>query len=273
MRKLLRMAGSGVAIKLVLPLPSGAALLARARFLLLGLALLGGAGAAQASPYYWVPTGTGAAASGNGVWNELAHWAASSGGPGGAYSQVPQSTDDVYFDANSFTGNNQRVDLNFSGTGQVGATPTCRNLTWSGNVRGATFSAATKPTLEINGDIQYTPLMGSPANVDYRLLAAGAGHVIDMQNIYLANSTFTLANALGEWTFTSPVNMAPNSSQINLQAAARVSLGRLIRSAMELSRDISFISRSSSLRWPRKRRVQSADCRPRRFSNRTFSGI
>ncbi|GAA4349451.1 hypothetical protein GCM10023185_06210 [Hymenobacter saemangeumensis] len=193
---------------------------AHTSFLLLALLfLLGGAGAIQASPYYWVPapTGTGTTVSGSGAWNELAHWAASSGGSGGAYSQVPQSTDDVYFDANSFNGNNQRVSL------AVGATPTCRNLTWSGNVRGGSFSGG--GTMEVNGDIRYTPLMGTPSAINFRLLAPDAGHVIDMQNVNLGNGSFTFANAQGQWTFISPVNMALNSSHITLQAAARVSLG------------------------------------------------
>lgn len=191
------------------------------------LTLLGGAIAAQASPYYWVPTGTGPARTGNGVWNELGHWASTSGGPGGAYSQVPQSTDDVYFDANSFTGNNQRVSLVFGTTG-TGSVPTCRNLTWSGNVRGATFIAPGVPwrsvTLEINGDLRYTATMANPQVLNYQFVAADAGNEVDFAGRQLAGSAVTFDNSQGEWTFTGSC-LADGSSILSLNQARRVSLG------------------------------------------------
>ena len=53
--------------------------------------------------YYWV--------GGSGSWsNHNAHWAKSSGGTM-FHDQVPQSTDNVFFDANSFTAAGQSVTI------------------------------------------------------------------------------------------------------------------------------------------------------------------
>ncbi|WP_291400560.1 hypothetical protein, partial [Daejeonella sp.] len=61
---------------------------------------------ANASDYYWV--------GGSGNWSAFAtHWATSSGGST-FYSQVPQSTDNVIFDANSFSASGQTVTLDIS---------------------------------------------------------------------------------------------------------------------------------------------------------------
>ncbi|RZJ93129.1 MAG: hypothetical protein EOO60_05770, partial [Hymenobacter sp.] len=115
------------------------------RRLLLLLSLVSCGQLAHAASYYWVPAGS--PATGTGAWNDLSHWAASSGGSGGAYSQVPQSTDDVFFDANSFNAASQRVSLIFSGSTSGSSVPVCHNMTWSGNVRSAGF--INNNTLEI----------------------------------------------------------------------------------------------------------------------------
>ena len=63
---------------------------------------------------YWV--------GGSGSWHDEAHWSLSSGGPGGEC--VPTPVDDVFFDANSFTGTNQQVDVN--------TLAYCHDMTWNG---------------------------------------------------------------------------------------------------------------------------------------------
>ena len=92
-------------------------LFARRCWLLLWLLVF--SSSAHAADYYWV--------GGTGNWNDLSHWASASGGAGGAYGQVPQSFDNVYFDANSFTANNQTVNLP--------ATVTCHSMDWRGSTR------------------------------------------------------------------------------------------------------------------------------------------
>src|SRR6266576_1682339 len=54
---------------------------------------------------YWI--------GGNGNWSSTAHWSLSSGGSGGA--AVPSSSDDVFLDANSFSGAGQTLTLDVDG--------------------------------------------------------------------------------------------------------------------------------------------------------------
>lgn len=56
----------------------------------------------QANNYYWV--------GGNGNWNDSSHWSTVSGGNGGA--GVPTSSDNVFFDENSFRNNLESVQIN-----------------------------------------------------------------------------------------------------------------------------------------------------------------
>lgn len=82
---------------------------------------------------YWV--------GGAGNWDDTAHWSASSGGVGGA--SVSASTDDVYFDANSFTAAGQIVTIN--------VTANTKNMNWTGVANNPTL-AGTSP-LNITGSL------------------------------------------------------------------------------------------------------------------------
>jgi hypothetical protein len=173
------------------------------------LCLLGLGETARAANYYWVGN--------SGTWTDMSHWASTSGGPGRAYTNVPKSTDNVYFDANSFAVANQRVTI-------VG-TVTCNHMTWSGDVRQATFLQGASGVLEINGDLHYTPSMATaPAlGVPHRLLAAATGAVVDMQGVPFGTSLL-FDNASGGWTFTSDLNGAAGAT-VNISAARTVSFG------------------------------------------------
>ena len=64
---------------------------------------------------YWVGNG--------GDWSDNTnHWSASSGGAGGA--SLPTSSDDVFFDANSFSAGSQTVTID--------VTAYCLNMDWTG---------------------------------------------------------------------------------------------------------------------------------------------
>ncbi len=67
---------------------------------------------------------------GSGSWHDEAHWSLSSGGAGGEC--VPTPVDDVFFDANSFTGTNQQVDVN--------TLAYCHDMTWNGVTGRPRFS-------------------------------------------------------------------------------------------------------------------------------------
>jgi hypothetical protein len=72
-----------------------------------------------AQTYYWV--------GGSGSWNNLARWASSPGGPGNAFTQIPQSFNDVVFDNNSGLATGSTITLSTT----TGSNVTCRNLTFN----------------------------------------------------------------------------------------------------------------------------------------------
>ena len=74
---------------------------------------------------YWVGKG------GNGDWFDPINWSLSSGGPGGEC--IPTAKDNVFFDANSFNGPNQRVN-NYNRFAY------CKNMSWTGATNNPIFS-------------------------------------------------------------------------------------------------------------------------------------
>ncbi|RZK29589.1 MAG: hypothetical protein EOO63_08725, partial [Hymenobacter sp.] len=194
---------------MLVALPSVRFLYIRLRDLCLLLSLLSWSAVAHAASYYWVGNG--------GAWTDMSHWASTSGGAGNAYANVPKSTDNVYFDTNSFAADNQRVTI-------VG-TVTCNNMTWSGDVRQATWTQGAGGVLEVNGDLHYTATMATaPAiAVPHRLLAATTSTVVDMQGVPFG-TTLLFDNAAGGWTFTSTFAGAAGAA-VNISAAKLVSFG------------------------------------------------
>ncbi|RYY19358.1 MAG: hypothetical protein EOO36_05960, partial [Cytophagaceae bacterium] len=192
-----------------LPLPGASPARAALRGLWLLLSLLSFGPAARAANYYWVGN--------TGAWTDMSHWASASGGAGNAYANVPKNTDNVYFDGNSFTTNDQRVTI-------VG-TVTCNDMTWSGNVRQATLAQGASGVLEINGDLHYTATMATALaiGVPHRLLATTTRAVVDMQGVPFGSSLL-FDSASGGWTFTSAFNGTPGTV-VNISAARLVSFG------------------------------------------------
>lgn len=151
--------------------------------------------AAFATDYYWV--------GGAGQWNDLAHWATSSGGSTSP-SQMPQNADNVFFDANSFAASNEGVTID--------GTVTCLNMDWTGAVHalaggGSTSGAALlgNGTVEVNGDLRLQSGMGRQ-DVNFSLLAATTGHAVDLQAVPL-NGWLSFDSKSGGWLLTSDVNL------------------------------------------------------------------
>lgn len=86
------------------------------RLIHLALLSLFFSGFVSAQEYYWV--------GGTGAWSDFDnHWATSSGGSV-FHSQIPQSTDNVIFDENSFTAGGQIVNVDIQSA-------YCNDLTWT----------------------------------------------------------------------------------------------------------------------------------------------
>lgn len=114
----------------------------RNRYFLTGIILLFSL-ASQADDYYWI--------GGTGEWSDINHWANTSGGTI-LHNTPPSADDDVYFDENSFTGNNQIVTVNTENA-------VCKTLDWSAVTHIPTFVNSTSVNFKIFGSFILSPNM------------------------------------------------------------------------------------------------------------------
>jgi len=131
--------------------------------LLIAFTILAGQ-AAQAADYYWV--------GGSGDWSDISHWATTSGGAT-RHSTVPTADDNVFFDAQSFTGPNQRVNVNNQSI-------FCLNMNWEAVTNNPTFSAPEASTLNVYGSLRFSNNMIFMFRGAVNFLANTPGHVILM---------------------------------------------------------------------------------------------
>lgn len=101
-------------------------------------------------PRYWV--------GGTGDWNDSAHWSTSSGGASGAC--VPTVSNDVFFDANSFTAGSSAVTISQGNA-------YCRNMNWTGATNAPTFTKPATLTLEIWGNLVLSPALNPNIRVAF----------------------------------------------------------------------------------------------------------
>jgi len=149
--------------------------------------------AAKASNYYWV--------GGTGNWSEFAtHWATSSGGST-FNTQVPQSIDNVFFDANSFSSGSQTITLDI-------ITPTCNNMDWTGVTNAPTINGNSH-TLKVYGSLTLvTGMTASTLNISFE--ATTTGKTITTAGISMTN--LTLNGIGGGWTLQDALAISGNVS-------------------------------------------------------------
>ncbi len=135
----------------------------------------------------------------SGNWTDTAHWSASSGGVGGAAE--PTSSDDVYFDANSFTLINQTVSI---GSG----TANCKNMNWTGIKNGIVFSGTSSGILNIYGSLTLSNNMSSFICGYIYLLSTGS-ETITTNGATIGDLSSNLEfrfNNTGTWTLQDELN-------------------------------------------------------------------
>jgi gliding motility-associated-like protein len=135
----------------------------------------------QATPQtlYWV--------GGVGNWNDIQHWATTSGGVGGAC--LPTANDNVVFDANSFSAAGQTATINIEDA-------FCKNFTWT-NTNTAVLAGVFTNNLHVFGSFSLPTAMNWQFNG--RLLFETA---LAAQDIQTANKTFNndvVFNGIGGW--------------------------------------------------------------------------
>lgn len=127
-------------------------------------------------------------------WNTVNSWSAASGGAAGA--TVPEATNSVYFNANSFTAGSQIATLD--------ATGTCLDMDWTGATNNPTL-AFTNRTLNCNGSATFIAAMTttiSTAEGNITFAGTGTGRTLTTNGLTLAceikfnNGAVTLADNL-----------------------------------------------------------------------------
>ncbi|GAA4309758.1 T9SS type A sorting domain-containing protein [Nibribacter koreensis] len=148
--------------------------------------------------YYWV--------GGAGAWEDVSHWATTSGGAM-LHTALPTAEDDVFFDANSFTADNQTVSLN--------DTARVRNISWLG-VRPSRFDWNDK-VLQVYGSYDRTTNASFIDGVKLVFKSNSTGNTISSNNTPLfSGSSVTFDGLGGEWTLQDDMNT--NGSYLYLNA-------------------------------------------------------
>lgn len=126
---------------------------------------------ANAANFYWV--------GGTGNWGDVSHWATTSGGTT-FYTQPPASTDDVFFDNNSFQSNTDTV---YSSVSQM----FCKNFDATAINKSATFSL--RQSLNVDGSFKLSSIVKFDGNNAINLSSNGniefnaAGVDLDSTNV------------------------------------------------------------------------------------------
>lgn len=147
---------------------------------------------------YWVGNG--------GNWNDTNHWATSSGGASGATE--PDSSQDVIFDANSFSSSGQTVAINT-------ATAQCRDMTWTGSTNTPTldFSSGGTRLITIYGSLTLISGMiladnGGDGNINLGSTASGKTITLAGQSIPV---DLSFKGDGGSWTLQDALTMTGNN--------------------------------------------------------------
>ncbi len=136
--------------------------------------------------YYWV--------GGSGNWSDPDHWATSSGGST-KYTRRPLRTDNVYFDANSFSSGGQTVTLDIDGE--------CKDLDWA-SVSNSPFFTGPGQSMDIYGSLTLSNTM-TLNTIDYNFLSDG-NETISTNGFSFGSGSFDFLGT-GSWTFMDETNV------------------------------------------------------------------
>ncbi len=140
-----------------------------------------------AADYFWV--------GGPGNWSDISHWATTSGGVI-THNQAPTADDNVFFDANSFTGLNQVVLINNESI-------FCRNLDWTGATGTPVFRGDSGKVVNIFGSLNfiYGMIFDFDGEVRFRTAGQGmpvrtAGHRLGREALFEGDGGWILQDSL-----------------------------------------------------------------------------
>jgi hypothetical protein len=208
------------------------------------------ASAKAQNDYYWV--------GGTGNWSDLTHWSTTSGGAANA-STIPGSSDNVIFDANSFTTTGRTVTLDIT-------SPTCNSMTWTSLSNMPAFNGNGK-TLNIYGSITLSSAMTiSSLNINFKATSTGktittGGKTVNGLTFDGIGGGWTLQDNL---TTSGSIILNHGSLNTNNQTVNAADFNSENANVRSLTLGTSVLNLSADLAW--KMRITS------NFTNFTFSG-
>ncbi|MCB2221771.1 MAG: gliding motility-associated C-terminal domain-containing protein [Bacteroidetes bacterium] len=152
----------------------------------------------SADDYYWI--------GGSGNWSDINHWSQTSGGTV-LHIQIPTSSDDVFFDGNSFSGPNQTVTVNTENA-------ICKSMDWTGALNNPSFTSSADNNLQIYGSIKFTPQMSQNFQGTFTFEATDAGNTIQSYGHTFLNH-LKFDGIGGEWTLVDDLSSEGNIFLIN----------------------------------------------------------
>ncbi len=136
----------------------------------------------MAADYYWV--------GGSGFWSDINHWATSSGG-NVLHSQVPTAADDVYFDANSFSQNGDKVIINLKNA-------VCHDIVWDNALHNPKLSGVDTTNLRIFGSLKFITAMQQEYDGQVVFDATSGQHIVKSAG-HPFNGSVVFQGIGGEW--------------------------------------------------------------------------
>lgn len=131
--------------------------------------------------FYWIGN--------TGDWSNPMNWSETSGGP--AAGCVPSVVDDVFFDANSFSGPGQVVTLNRENS-------YCRSMNWTGATGNPELAGPEEHQLRISGSLTFIPDMDHSFEGNYNFSSNTLGNTITSAGQHFNQGTSFSGG--GEWT-------------------------------------------------------------------------
>jgi gliding motility-associated-like protein len=128
----------------------------------------------------------------NGNWSDSLHWSGSSGGIGGYC--IPTPIDNVYFDENSFSINNDSVIIDIGNA-------TCHNMYWNGAKFDPTFYSPDTNNLRIFGSLTLNPNMNLNLYGEIYFESTHDGNTINSKNNKF-NSNIYFQGINGHWSLS-----------------------------------------------------------------------
>ena len=144
--------------------------------------------------YYWVGDG--------GDWSDGSHWSLSSGGT--AQNCIPNPSDNVYFDANSFGTSGQSVILDLDAD--------CNSMDWTGVTNNPTIAKSND--LRIYGSLTLDENMSISGSDDIYFKSSQTGQTITSSGVVF-NSDIRFDGIGGGWTLQDSLEISNNLYLVN----------------------------------------------------------